>query len=175
MVLYADGYYENVQTHNEAAPPATGNFQTKGQTTLAIPPHSPLGGVSPPNTPTFNETGVPADAFNPFNPFEQIISGATRARLADFGNRLFDNETDACLTTLGVKGDKLFDGTWGYDAGWRYSQLKNVQTGQQVSASRFNRVLNAADPIFDPDLATIYRDDRAIQSFWRFSRSDRGE
>ena len=27
------------------------------------------------------ETGVPADAFNPFNPFEQIISGGTRARL----------------------------------------------------------------------------------------------
>ena len=41
MVLYADGYYENVKTHNEAAPPATGNFQTKGQTTLAIPPHRP--------------------------------------------------------------------------------------------------------------------------------------
>lgn len=151
MVLYADGYYENVKTHNEAAPPATGNFQTKGQTTLAIPPHSPLGGVAPPNTPTFNETGVPADAFNPFNPFEQIISGATRARLSDFGNRLFDNETDAVLATLGVKGDKLFDGSWGYDAGWRYSQLKNVQTGQQVSATRFNRILNAADPIFDPN------------------------
>src|SRR5882672_6647869 len=150
MVLYADGYYENVQTHNEAAPPATGNFQTKGQTTLAIPPHMSLNGVAPPNTPTFAETGVPADAFNPFNPFEQIISGATRARLADFGNRLFDNETDAVLATLGVKGDKLFDGTWGYDAGWRYSQLKNVQTGQQVSASRFNRVLNQNDPIFDP-------------------------
>src|SRR5438874_2625396 len=151
MVLYADGYYENVQVHNEAAPPATGNFQTKGQVTLAIPPQSPLNGVAPPNTPTFAETGVPADAFNPFNPFEQIISGATRARLADFGNRLFDNETDAVLTTLGVKGDKLLDGSWGYDAGWRYSQLKNVQTGQQVSASRFNRVLNAADPIFDPN------------------------
>jgi iron complex outermembrane recepter protein len=150
MVLYADGYYENVKTHNEAAPPATGNFETKGQTTLAIPPNSPLGGVSPPNTPTFAETGVPADAFNPFNPFNQIISGSTRARLAEFGNRLFDNETDAVLTTVGVKGDKLFDGSWGYDSAFRYSQLKNVQTGQQVSASRFNRILNAADPIFDP-------------------------
>ena len=125
-------------------------------------------GSSPPNTPTFNETGVPADAFNPFNPFEQIISGATRARLSDFGNRLFDNETDAWLSTLGVKGDKLFDGTWGYDAGWRYSQLKNVQTGQQVSASRFNRVLNAADPIFDPTSPQFIADNRAIQSFWRF-------
>src|SRR5438309_8194852 len=151
MVLYADGYYENVQTHNEAAPPATGNFETLGQTTLAIPPNHPFPGASPPpNTPTFAETGVSPTAFNPFNPFEQIISGATRARLADFGNRLFDNETDAVLATLGVKGDKLFDGSWGYDAGWRYSQLKNVQTGTQVSASRFNRILNAADPIFDP-------------------------
>src|SRR5438270_1038582 len=152
MVVYADGFYQNVKTHNEAAPPATGSFQTKGQTILAIPPNSPIApGAEPPNTPTHLETGVPADAFNPFNPFNQIISGATRARLADFGNRLFDNETDAVLATLGVKGDKLFDGTWGYDAGWRYSQLKNVQTGQQVSASRFNRILNAADPIFDPN------------------------
>src|SRR5437868_2093813 len=152
MVLYADGYYENVKTHNEAAPPATGNFETKGQTTLVIPPHSPIApGAEPPNTPTHLETGLPADAFNPFNPFQQIISGSTRARLSDFGNRLFDNETDAWLATLGVKGDKLFDGSWGYDAGWRYSQLKNVQVGQQVSAERFNRILNAADPIFDPN------------------------
>src|SRR5438105_3086128 len=152
LVLYADAYYENVKTHNEAAPPATGNFETKGQTTIVIPPHSPIApGAEPPNTPTHVETGLPADAFNPFNPFDQIISGSTRARLSDFGNRLFDNETDAVLATLGVKGDKLFDGSWGYDAGWRYSQLKNVQVGQQVSAERFNRILNAADPIFDPN------------------------
>jgi iron complex outermembrane recepter protein len=151
MVVYADGFYQNVKTHNELAAPATGSFQTKGQTILAIPPHSPIApGSEPPNTPTHAETGVPADAFNPFNPFEQIISGGTRARLAEFGNRLFDNETDAWLSTLGIKGDKLFDGTWGYDAGFRYSQLKNTQTGTQVSASRFNRILNQADPIFDP-------------------------
>jgi len=149
MVLYADGFYQNVKTHNEAAPPATGSFQTKGQTILAIPPHSPIApGAEPPNTPTHAETGVPADAFNPFNPFAQIISGDTRARLTEFGNRLFDNETDAVLATAGLKGDKLFDGTWGYDTGFRYSQLKNVQTGQQVSASRFNQILNQADPIF---------------------------
>ncbi|PYJ48855.1 MAG: hypothetical protein DME87_11050, partial [Verrucomicrobia bacterium] len=151
MVVYADGFYQNVKTHNELAPPATGSFETKGQTILAIPPNSPIApGSEPPNTPTHAETGVPADAFNPFNPFEQIISGGTRARLADFGNRLFDNETDAWLSTIGIKGDKLFDGTWGYDAGFRYSQLKNTQTGTQVSASRFNQILNQADPIFDP-------------------------
>ena len=151
MVVYADGFYQNVKTHNELAGPATGSFETKGQTILAIPPHSPIApGAEPPNTPTHAETGVPADAFNPFNPFEQIISGGTRARLQEFGNRLFDNETDAWLSTIGIKGDKLFDGTWGYDAGFRYSQLKNTVTGTQVSASRFNRILNQADPIFDP-------------------------
>src|SRR5438128_11174140 len=151
MVVYADGFYQNVKTHNELAPPATGSFQTLGQTTLAIPPNSPIApGAEPPNTPTHAETGLPADAFNPFNPFQQIISGGTRARLAEFGNRLFDNETDAWLSTVGIRGDKLFDGTWGYDAAFRYSQLKNTVTGQQVSASRFNQILNQADPIFDP-------------------------
>src|SRR6266446_6052584 len=151
MVAYADAFYQNVNTHNELAPPATGSFETKGQTILAIPPHSPIApGSEPPNTPTHAETGLPADAFNPFNPFEQIISGGTRARLAEFGNRLFDNETKAWLSTIGIKGDKLFDGSWGYDAGFRYSQLDNTQTGTQVSASRFNRILNQADPIFDP-------------------------
>ncbi|MEO6970580.1 MAG: TonB-dependent receptor [Chthoniobacterales bacterium] len=150
MVLYGDMFYQNVQTHNELAPPATGSFQTTGQTTLAIPPNSDLNGVSPPNTPTYAETGVPANAFNPFNPFNQIISGGSRARLAEFGNRLFDNETDAFLATVGVKGDKLFDGTWGYDAAFRYSQVKNTTTGKQVSISRFNRIVNQADPIFDP-------------------------
>src|SRR5881398_150489 len=151
MVAYADGFYQNVKTHNELAPPATGSFQTLGQTILAIPPNSPIApGAEPLNTPTHAETGVPADAFNPFNPFQQIISGGTRARLAEFGNRLFDNETDAWLTTIGIRGDKLFDGNWGYDAAFRYSQLKNTVTGTQVSASRFNQILNQADPIFDP-------------------------
>jgi outer membrane receptor protein involved in Fe transport len=151
MVVYADGFYQNVKTHNELAAPATGSFQTLGQTTLAIPSHSPIApGSEPPNTPTHAETGVPADAFNPFNPFEQIISGGTRARLAEFGNRLFDNETDAWLSTIGIKGDKLFNGSWGYDAGFRYSQLKNTVTGTQVSASKFNQILNQADPIFQP-------------------------
>src|SRR5437016_1266733 len=151
MVVYADGFYQNVKTHNELAAPSTGSFETKGQSTIAIPPHSPIApGSEPPHTPTHADTGVPADAFNPFNPFNQIISGGSRARLAEFGNRLFDNETDAWLSTVGVRGDKLFDGTWGYDAAFRYSQLKNTQTGQQVSISRFNRILNQADPIFDP-------------------------
>jgi iron complex outermembrane recepter protein len=151
LVIYGDAFYQNVKTHNELAPGATGSFQTNGQVTLAIPPRTPIApGAEPPDTPTHLETGVPADAFNPFNPFQQIISGGSRARLAEFGNRLFDNESDAFLATLGLRGDKLFDGTWGYDLGYRYSQIKNTSTGTLVSTSRYNRILNAADPIFDP-------------------------
>jgi len=29
MVVYADGFYQNVNTHNELAPPASGSFETK--------------------------------------------------------------------------------------------------------------------------------------------------
>src|SRR5437868_2559763 len=155
VVVYGDFMYQNVKAHNELAAAATGSFQTAGQTVLAIPPHAPLPVVNgveaaPPNTPTPTEVGTPPGAFNPFNPFEQIISGGTRARLAEFGNRLFDNTTDAYFATIGIKGDKLFGGNWGYDLGYRYSQVKSVQTGDQVSISRFNRIMNANDPIFDP-------------------------
>ena len=78
--------------------------------------------------PSYVETGVPMGAFNPFNPFQQIISGGTRARLIEFGNRVIDNETNAFFSTLGLKGDKLFDGSWGYDASFRYSQVQNIST-----------------------------------------------
>ena len=67
LVVYGDMLYENSKTHNELAPSATGSFETKGQQTIAIPPNHPLpGGVTPANTPTFAETGLPVDAFNPF-------------------------------------------------------------------------------------------------------------
>ncbi|MFN2622249.1 MAG: TonB-dependent receptor plug domain-containing protein [Chthoniobacterales bacterium] len=151
LVIYADGMYQDVKTHNELAAPATGNFQTPGFVTIAIPPRvANPAGTTPFGGPTYAETGVAPGAFNPFNPFNQIISGGTRARLAEFGNRLFDNESEAWLGTIGFRGDKLFDGTWGYDTGFRYSEIKNTTTGTQVSISRFNRILNQADPIFKP-------------------------
>ena len=157
LVLYADMMYQNVKTRNELAPSATGDFQTPGSSFLVIPPNAPFAvdpvtgvQITPPNTPTAASTNLPPGAFNPFNPFQQIISGGTRARLAEFGNRVFNNETDAIFFTLGARGDKLFDGNWGYDYGFRYSQVKNTSTGTLVSASRFDRVLNQNDAIFQP-------------------------
>ena len=164
LQLYGDFYFIDSKTHDELAPNATGNFITKGQGTIVIPPHFNNNGndaavfsspsYSPNNTmglaPSYEATGLPATAFNPFNPFNQIISNGTRARLADFGNRLFNTENYAYLATLGVKGDKLFDGSWGYDAGARYSEIYNVLNTQDVNVVRFNQVMNANDPIFNP-------------------------
>ena len=171
--IFGDFYYDDVKQHDVLAPIATGSFVTKGQPTIAIPPHSNLNGVAPPNTPRFAgqpeggtidpvtgqfvatpgevQTLTPADAFNPFNPFNQIISGGTRARIFDFGNRLIDTENEAWLSTIGVKGDKVLGTNWGYDGAFRYSQIYTISQIQTASASRFNRTLNAADPIFDPN------------------------
>ena len=148
MVLFGNLFYNYASSHDELAPQATGSFQTAGQVTLAIPPRTNLNGTTPFGGPTFTETGVPPTAFNPFNPFNQIISGGSRARLLEFGNRLFDNTTDAFLATIGLRGDKLFDGNWGYDLGFRYSSVKVTAGAKLISTSRFNQILNQNDPIF---------------------------
>jgi iron complex outermembrane recepter protein len=151
MVLFGDFLYENSKSHNELAPGATGAFLTPGSVVLAIPPPAPFaGGITPPNTPTYAETGVPLDAFNPFNPFNQIVSGATQTRLFEAGNRKFDDQTHNFVTTIGLQGDKLFDGTWGYDMGFRYNNVQTTSASSQTSSTLFDRVNNQADPVFGP-------------------------
>src|SRR5262249_48280550 len=130
-------------------------FQRPQRPPIAIPPHAPGPLLIDPVTgdtvgPTYEETGLPFGAYNPFNPFQQIISGGSRYRLGEFPNRILINTTDAFLSTLGMRGDKLFDGSWGYDGGLRYSEVRDTASGSFVSQSRFDRLLNAADPIFDP-------------------------
>jgi len=90
------------------------------------------------------------DAFNPFNPFEQIISGGTFARIFDFGQRFVDNENMAERFTVGAKGDKLFNGSWGYDGAFMYSQIVQISRLRGINIPNFERILNAADPLFDP-------------------------
>jgi iron complex outermembrane recepter protein len=154
--IYGDFFYVDAKTHDELAPSATGDFETPGNFTIFIPPNHPLpGGVAPPGTPSAAEVGMPAGAFNPFNPFEQIISGGSRARVADFGNRLFDNENIAERFTVGVKGDKLFNGTWGYDGAFMYSQFQQIQQIQDVNGPRFEQILNANDALFNPASASF--------------------
>ena len=105
------------------------------------------------------------DAFNPFNPFQQIISGGTRARLIEFGNRVIDNETDAFFSTLGLKGDKLFDGNWGYDASFRYSQYKTFLAAHPVSLALQPHPECSRSNLRSHVLA-VHRHDHSLQSVW---------
>jgi iron complex outermembrane receptor protein len=149
--IFSDFYYVDGKTHDELAPTATGNFEEPGRLSLYVPPNHPFpGGVPPFDGPTPAEVGMSPDAFNPFNPFEQIISGGTRARFFDFGNRLIDNENLAERFTVGVKGDKLFNGSWGYDGALMYSQIVQSSRFRGTNIIRFQRILNATDPLFDP-------------------------
>ena len=75
---------------------------------------------------------LPLGAYNPFNPFQQIISGGTRRAIVRVWRSRRRYVTDAFFTTLGAEGDKLFDGSWGYDAGFRYSQIKNTGTSRRL-------------------------------------------
>ena len=146
MVAYGDVFFERDDVRNELNPAPTLSVNPD-KVAIAIPPHTPgptLGG------PSYAETDVPSGAYNPFNPFQQIISGDTRGRLFEFGNMKFDSLTDAFFTTVGLRGEKLLDGNWGYDATFRYSHINATTDFTVPSISRFNRVLNAADPIFDP-------------------------
>src|SRR5437762_6231305 len=148
--VYGDFYYVDAKTHDELAPIATGNFETPGQISLYVPPREAFSGTPPFGGPTYAEVGAPAGAFNPFNPFEQIISCDIPARFFDCCNRLIDNENIAERFTVGVKGDKLFNGTWGYDAAFMYSQIEQIARFQSVNVQRFERILNGADSLFNP-------------------------
>ena len=142
---YVDVTYQNAVTENQLAPSATGNFSTPGATELVIPARttSPLAG------PDGRTRVAVAGAFNPFNPFNQDITGGTRARLAEFGNRIFRNQTDATLIVAGIKGENIA-GKWNFDAGYSYSSVRDTSRNTLVSASRFNRLLNANDSFFRP-------------------------
>jgi iron complex outermembrane receptor protein len=144
---YIDVNYQNAATENQLAPSATGNFSGSG-TELVIPARTttPLAG------PDGRTRVAVAGAFNPFNPFNQDITGGTRARLAEFGNRIYRNQTDAMLITAGLKGENIA-GKWNFDAGYTHSSIRDTSRNTLVSASRFNRLLNAADSFFQPGSA----------------------
>ena len=147
LVLFADFSLQRGKIHYDFSPTNTGDFENSiNGHILAIPPHAPGPTLS---GPTYEETGVTPGAYNPFNPFQQIISGGTRGRLFDFGPRLYDTTADSLYPTLGVRGDKLFDGNWGYDLAARYSYIVSNDSFKAQSAPLVNRIFNAADPIFN--------------------------
>jgi outer membrane receptor protein involved in Fe transport len=173
---YADVLYQDVHVENQLAASATGDFATPGQVPLVIPARTanpiltvvypffgiaqqvtagtPVPGGAVPGLGTQFVNGTvqrlaTAGASNPFNPFNQDIADTSRARLAEFGNRIEDDETLATLFAAGVKGENIA-GRWNFDASFSYSAIREHSDRRMVSASRFNQIVNAASPIFDP-------------------------
>ncbi|HVU26023.1 MAG TPA: TonB-dependent receptor [Opitutus sp.] len=142
---YLDGSYQSSTTENQLAPSATGSFTTAGQTELVIPARTP----NPLPTADGRDRAAPDGAYNPFNPFNMDITGGTRFRTKEFGNRIFHDTNISFMGTVGVRADNIA-GKFNLDAGFRYSEINYYGNDTLVSSSRFNRVLNAADPIFDP-------------------------
>ncbi len=151
---YVDATYQNAVTENQLAPGATGSFTTSGQVELVIPARttSPLpttDGRTRAQLAATNNGGFSANAINPFNPFNQDITGGSRARLAEFGNRIYLNTTDAVLLTAGIKGENIA-GKWNFDAGYSYSSIRDTSRNTVPSSARFNRLLNGNDSFFQP-------------------------
>jgi len=142
---YFDGGYQTSTTENQLAPTATGDFTVPGQTELIIPART----ANPLPTADGRDRAAPAGAYNPFNPFNMDIAGGTRFRLKEFGNRVLKDTTDSFLGTVGIKAENIAN-KFDLDAGFRYSEVVFKQNDKMVSASKFNRILNAADPIFNP-------------------------
>ncbi len=146
-------YFEVSQQHafseSQLAPLATGTFTTPGSVEYVIPAKT----ATPLPTPDGRARAAVAGAYNPFNPFNVDITGGTKFRLADFGNRILRSDSDAFLATLGVKMDNILD-NWNVDVGARYSTVDVHQDFKLVSTSRFNQIVNANDPIFNPASST---------------------
>ena len=173
---YADFSYQQVVVENQLAPSATGDFSTPGQTGLVIPARTnnpiltvidpfrgsllqvvpgtvvPIGIIAGPGTKIVNgvvQRIATAGAFNPYNPFNQDIADGSRGRLAEFGNRIIRSETEAVLAAAGIKGENIA-GKWNFDGSFSYSSIRDGNRNRMSSASRFNEVVNANSPAFDP-------------------------
>lgn len=147
--FYADIFYQNTETINELAPAATGPFSRPGVTPLVIPANTTTPIFTPTETANGQRSAAPG-AFNPFNPFNQDLSGDSRGRFAEFGNRVYRDTNDAINVAAGFAGNRIF-GEWDFDASVFHSRVTNKQHNSLPSISGFNRIVNAADSYFDPN------------------------
>jgi outer membrane receptor protein involved in Fe transport len=146
---YYDFNYSKVFVENQLAPLATGTFTSPNVVEAVIPART----ANPLPLPDGRVRAAAAGAYNPFNPFNIDLTGGTKARLAEFDNRILKDHVDSYMITAGIKADNLAD-KWNFDAGFRYSDIKDVSDQRLISASRFNSIVNANDPIFNPSSPT---------------------
>jgi hypothetical protein len=147
--VYMDMSYQHNFSESQLAPLATGTFTTPGSVEYVIPARTP----NPLPMPDGRARAAAAGAYNPFNPFNVDITGGTKFRMFEFGNRILKTDSDAFMATAGVKMDNVFD-NWNVDMGARYSTIGVHQNFKLVSNSRFNQIVNANDPIFNPTSST---------------------
>jgi len=148
VALYGDAFFSRSGQLDELAPYATGDFAATGQTTIVIPARTASPILTPVETAAGSRTAAPG-AFNPFNPFNQDLAGGSRIRLAEFGNRTVDTRTEAVAATVGARIEGIGD-RFALDTSGRYSRMSQSAATRLISASRFLRILNAADPLFNP-------------------------
>jgi len=158
------GYWDASYSHNfsesQLAPLATGSFTTPGAVEYVIPANT----ANPLPLPDGRARAAVIGAYNPYNPYNIDITGGTRFRLFEFGNRILKTDNDAFMATAGIKMTNVF-GSWDFDAGMRYSTIAVHQDFQLVSTSRFNQILNQNDPIFNPASSTYIGTTHAYNPF----------
>ena len=147
--IFGDAMHQEVVQYDELAPYATGNFASPGQKTIVIPANTPNPILTAAEVAAGLGRTAAAGAYNPFNPFNQDISGSSRIRLAEFGNRVLRNNNSANAMTGGLRLDNVAD-KFTLNAQMRYSTIENNADLRLINTSRMLRTLNAADPIFNP-------------------------
>jgi len=147
--FFGDAMFQNVVEYDELAPYATGNFASPGQKSIVIPARTANPILTAAETAAGLGRTAVAGAFNPFNPFNQDISGSSRIRLAEFGNRVYETDNTAFAMTGGLRFNNVAD-KFTLNLVGRYSQIDNKQNNRLINTTRMLRALNAADPIFNP-------------------------
>lgn len=151
--FFGDAMYQDFTSYDELAPYATGNFVSPGQTSIVIPAKTANPILTAAEIAGGGVRSAVAGAYNPFNPFNQDISGSSRIRLAEFGNRVYQTHNTAFAMTGGLTINNIADKFTANMVG-RYSTLENQTNNRLINTSKMLRALNAADPIFDPSSAS---------------------
>lgn len=164
---YGDVMYQKFTQEDQLAPLATGFFRAPGSATLVVPGRTANPILTPNEIAAGGVRTAPAGAFNPFNPFNQDLSDTTRMRLAEFGNRTIVDINQAFAFTAGLKIDNVAD-KFTLDLKARYSQISNDTNHRLISVSRFNRIMNQNDSIFNPASADFIGTTVAYNPFGYF-------
>jgi len=149
VTAYGDIMFQQHHQIDELAPYATGNFVSTGQKTVVIPARTPNPILTPAEVAAGLGRTAAIGAFNPFNPFNQDISGSSRIRLAEFGNRVYHTRNTAMSFTGGLQFSDLAD-KYNLDMSARHSSLNHQTNNRLIHTGRFLQILNAADPIYNP-------------------------